>query len=97
MDPYGNVFEKYTAKDSRATLVYQYEYINQECVNEDIPGLMDLSYAYTISNIKCKDSDLHSFIHPISLKINRLLKWHPNIKKLSSESCTRNQRTPKNT
>ena len=164
MDPYGNVFEKYTANRAVVTLVYlcnnkhiyvinekiqkqyvakskhldssvqvqwkvnanQYEYINQECVNEDIPGLMDLSYAkhyedklneeqikvlkmpkekreeekqkyndmiegkkkgevflvddpgqcaldviekckpYTISNIKCKDSDLHSFIHPIS-------------------------------
>ena len=164
MDPYGNVFEKYTANRAVVTLVYlcnnkhiyvinekiqkqyvakskhlnssvqvqfkvnanQYEYINQECVNEDIPGLMDLSFAkhyedkfneeqikvlkmpkekreeekqkyndmiegkrkgevflvddphqvaldviekcqpYTISNIKCKDSDLHSFIHPIS-------------------------------
>ena len=79
---------------------------------------------YTISHLKCKESDLHSFIHPISgcviedgldyekrliliikkltvitlpLKINCLLKWHPNTKKFSSESCTRNQRTPKNT
>lgn len=164
MDPYGMVFEKYTAKQARVTLVYlcnnkhiyvineniqkqyiakakhldqgvqvqwkvnanQYEYINQECVNEDIESLMDPSYAkyyedkyteeqmkvlkmsverreeekqkyndmiegkrkgevflvddpqqvaldvmekcqpYTISNIKCKDADLHSFIHPIS-------------------------------
>ena len=83
MDPYGNVFEKYTANRAVVTLVYlcnnkhiyvinekiqkqygakakhldkgvqvqwkvnanQYEYINQECVNEDIPGLIDLSYA----------------------------------------------------
>ena len=164
MDPYGQVFEKYTAKQSRVTLVYlcnnkhiyvinekiqkqfvakakhldktvgvkwkvnanQYEYINQECANEEIGGLMDPRYAkyfeneyneeqmkvlkmpnekreeekqkyndmvegkrkgevflvddpyqcaldvidkckpYTISSIKCKNSDVHSFIHPIS-------------------------------
>ena len=83
MDPYGQVFEKYTAKQSRVTLVYlcnnkhiyvinekiqkqfvakakhldktvevkwkvnanQYEYINQECANEEIGGLMDPRYA----------------------------------------------------
>ena len=152
MDPYGNVFEKCTAKQSRATLVYlcnnkhiyvinekiqkqfvakskhldssvqvqfkvnanQYEYINQLCVTEDcwidpteeqmkvlkmpkekreeekqkyndmVEGkrkgevflvddphqvaldVIEKCKPYTISNIKCKDSDLHSFIHPIS-------------------------------